>query len=102
LAIYVLREAGVPAARPEIARGVGWLRSNQRASGRWFTPSPAAGDPTEGGVGARDLYVQNLGTAFAVLALKACEGTGRSSAPGEPRPLRRLPGLSLRDRLIFD
>jgi squalene-hopene/tetraprenyl-beta-curcumene cyclase len=73
LFLYVLRQAGVPADRPEIARGVGWLRSNQRVSGRWFTPSAVAGDPTEGGVGARDLYVQNLGTAFAVLALRACE-----------------------------
>src|SRR5262249_19015815 len=102
LAVYVLRQAGVPASRPEIARGAAWLRSNQRASGRWFTPSPAAGDPTEGGVGARDLYVQNLGTAFTVLALQACDGLEGSLAPGKPRPLRQIPGLSLRDRLIFD
>ena len=96
--MYVLRQAGVPAARSEIARGVDWLRNNQRASGRWFTPSPAAGEPTEGGVGARDLYVQNLGTAFAVLALKACEG-----AEYEKRRSPRLgPGLSLRDGLLYD
>jgi squalene-hopene/tetraprenyl-beta-curcumene cyclase len=102
LAIYVLRQAGVPATRPEIARGVAWLKSNQRASGRWFTPSASAGHPTEGGVGARDLYVQNLGTAFAVLALKACEGTDNIFEPGRPSPLRRMPGLSLRERLILD
>jgi squalene-hopene/tetraprenyl-beta-curcumene cyclase len=72
-AVYVLRQAGLSASRSEVARGVAWLKSNQRASGRWFTPSPAAGDQTEGGVGTRDLYVQNLGTAFAVLALKACD-----------------------------
>jgi squalene-hopene/tetraprenyl-beta-curcumene cyclase len=98
--IYVLRQAGVPATRPEIARGVGWLRSNQRASGRWFTPAPVS--PTEGGVGSRDLYAQNLGTAFAVLALKACEGTDRPSGPGNHRQVRRTPGLWLRDRLIPD
>jgi squalene-hopene/tetraprenyl-beta-curcumene cyclase len=95
LAVYVLRQADVPATRWELVRGADWLRSQQRASGRWFTPSHTAGDPTEGGVGTRDLYVQNLGTAFGVLALKACEGT-------ESRSLRGLtgPGLSLRGRLI--
>jgi hypothetical protein len=88
----------VPAARSEIARGVDWLRNNQRASGRWFTPSPAAGEPTEGGVGARDLYVQSLGTAFAVLALKACEGVEYEKRRSPPLG----PGLSLRDGLLYD
>jgi squalene-hopene/tetraprenyl-beta-curcumene cyclase len=92
LAVFVLRQAGVPATRTEIARGVGWLRANQRASGRWFTPTPTAGQQTEGGVGARDLYLQNLGTAFAVLALAGSEGA-------EPRPARRAAGLALRERL---
>lgn len=101
-AIYVLRQAGVPATRPDLARGVRWLHSHQRASGRWFTPSEAANHPTEGGVGARDLYVQNLGTAFTVLALKACEGTDSRLSPENPRALRKASGLSLRDRLIFD
>jgi squalene-hopene/tetraprenyl-beta-curcumene cyclase len=100
--IFVLRQAGVPAGRPELVRGVGWLRRNQRASGRWFTPSPAAGDRTEGGVGTRDLYVQNLGTAFAVLALKACEGRQRSATVEEGLLLRATPGLALRHRLISD
>jgi|SRR5262245_48912149 len=102
LAVYVLRQAGVPAARPEIARGVDWLRSHQRASGRWFSPSRAAEEQTEGGVGTRDLYVQNLGTAFAVLALKACEETDDRPGPGTARLLRQTPGLGLRVRLISD
>jgi squalene-hopene/tetraprenyl-beta-curcumene cyclase len=102
LFIYVLRQAGVPADRPEIVRGVGWLRSNQRVSGRWFTPSPAAGEPTEGGVGARDLYAQNLGTAFAVLALKACDDTQSSVLSVKPRPPSLMPGLAHRARLILD
>jgi squalene-hopene/tetraprenyl-beta-curcumene cyclase len=72
-AVYVLRQAGVPAARAELVKGVNWLTKNQRVSGRWFTPCPEAGAETEGGLGARDLYLQNLGTAFAVLALKSCE-----------------------------
>jgi squalene-hopene/tetraprenyl-beta-curcumene cyclase len=80
LAIYVLREVGVAADHPQITAGLHWLRGNQRVSGRWFTPSPAAGDPTETEVGTRDLYVQNLGTAFSLLALKACEGRQRRPA----------------------
>jgi squalene-hopene/tetraprenyl-beta-curcumene cyclase len=71
--VYVLRQAGVPASLPAITRGVDWLRRNQRASGRWFTPSPLAGHATEGGVGARDLYIQAMGTAFAIMALEACD-----------------------------
>ena len=73
LTIYMLRQAGALANQPQITAGLQWLRTNQRASGRWFTPSPIAGEPTETGVGTRDLYVQNLGTAFSLLALKACE-----------------------------
>ncbi len=99
-AIYVLRQAGVPATRPEISRGVAWLRSHQRASGRWFTPSHAAGDTTEGGVGTRDLYVQNLGTAFTVLALEACQATDPRFGPGSHRPVRGMSGLALRECLI--
>src|SRR5262249_40547509 len=98
--IYVLRQAGVSATRPEISRGVRWLRDNQRASGRWFTPSHAGDDPTEGGVGTRGLYVQTLGTAFALLALKACE---ESSLPPVNLPsIRPQSGLSLRNRLILE
>jgi squalene-hopene/tetraprenyl-beta-curcumene cyclase len=73
LTIYVLRQAGMAANQAKITAGLNWLRTNQRASGRWFTPSPLVGEPTETGVGSRDLYVQNLGTAFSLLALKACE-----------------------------
>jgi squalene-hopene/tetraprenyl-beta-curcumene cyclase len=73
LTIYVLRQAGVAANQRQISAGLEWLRTNQRASGRWFTPTPVAGEPTETGVGTRELYVQNLGTAFSLLALKACE-----------------------------
>jgi squalene-hopene/tetraprenyl-beta-curcumene cyclase len=92
LAVYVLRQAGVSAAHAGVARGAAWLRASQRVSGRWFTPAPVS--PTEGGVGSRDLYAQNLGTAFAVLALDACDTA--DTRPGAPRPYRR-PGLSLRD-----
>jgi squalene-hopene/tetraprenyl-beta-curcumene cyclase len=73
-AVFVLRQAGVPASHPQIVRGIGWLQSNQRLSGRWHTPSPDAGvEPEEFRKGTRDLAVLNAGTGFAVLALKACE-----------------------------
>jgi squalene-hopene/tetraprenyl-beta-curcumene cyclase len=84
--VYVLRQAGVPARQPALVRGVQWLQRNQRASGRWFTPSPLAGHATEGGVGARDLYIQSMGTAFAVLALKACDEPDRIQATTQLSP----------------
>jgi squalene-hopene/tetraprenyl-beta-curcumene cyclase len=64
LVVYVLRQAGLPAAHPAVKKGGDWLRTNQRASGRWFTRSLNTD---------RYHYISNAGTAFAVLALKACE-----------------------------
>lgn len=63
LVVYVLRQAGVPAKDHAIQCGVRWLRTNQRASGSWFTRSLNT-DGTH--------YITNAGTAFAVLALTAC------------------------------
>jgi squalene-hopene/tetraprenyl-beta-curcumene cyclase len=63
LVIYVLRQAGVSARDKSIQSGVGWLKSHQRASGRWFTPSLNAN---------RAHYVTNAGTAYALMALRAC------------------------------
>lgn len=63
LVVYVLRQAGVPAKDEAIERGVRWLRTNQRASGRWFTRS-LNNDHYH--------YITHAGTAFAVLALTAC------------------------------
>jgi squalene-hopene/tetraprenyl-beta-curcumene cyclase len=64
LVLYVLRQAGVAATEEPIRRGVAWLKANQRESGRWFTRS-LNNDGRH--------YISNAGTAFAVLALKACE-----------------------------
>jgi squalene-hopene/tetraprenyl-beta-curcumene cyclase len=63
LVLYVLRQAGVAATKEPIRRGVNWLKTNQRASGRWFTRSVNAD---------RAHYITHAGTAYAVLALKAC------------------------------
>jgi squalene-hopene/tetraprenyl-beta-curcumene cyclase len=64
LVVYVLRQAGVPADNEAIKRGVSWLKANQRASGGWFTRSVSAD---------RAHYISNAGTAYAVMALKACD-----------------------------
>ncbi len=64
LVLYVLRQAGVPAADASIKRGVKWLQTHQRESGRWFTRSINVD---------RAHYISNAGTAFAVMALKACQ-----------------------------
>jgi squalene-hopene/tetraprenyl-beta-curcumene cyclase len=64
LVVYVLRQAGVASTDPAVARGVDWLKSHQRASGRWFTRSVN---------NDRYHYITNAGTGFAVMALRACE-----------------------------
>ncbi len=68
LVLYVLRQAGVPATEEPIRRGVRWLKANQRASGRWFTRSVNAD---------RSHFISHAGTAFAVMALKACDGADK-------------------------
>ena len=67
LAIYVLRRAGVQASNPALQQGVAWLKANQRESGRWFTRSPTRDDTH---------YLTHAGSAFAVMALAACEEKG--------------------------
>jgi hypothetical protein len=83
LVVYVLRQAGVGATREPIRHGVDWLKTNQRASGRWFTRSLNAD---------RGHLITNAGTAYAVLALKACnvaeaaaggKGQDKSATPAE-------------------
>jgi squalene-hopene/tetraprenyl-beta-curcumene cyclase len=61
--VYVLRQAGMSATHAAIARAVEWLKTNQRESGRWFTRSLS-----------QDTYhfISHAGTAYAVMALKAC------------------------------
>jgi squalene-hopene/tetraprenyl-beta-curcumene cyclase len=82
--VYVLRQAGVPAARPEIVRGVSWLKTHQRVSGTWFTAHKLGAEEPEGGLGTRGLSVTNLATAFAVMALKACEEAEAVAEKKEP------------------
>lgn len=64
LVVFVLRQAGVATNHNAIQRGKGWLASNQRASGRWFTRSLN---------GVEQHFISDTATAFAVLALTACK-----------------------------
>lgn len=62
--IFVLRQAGTPTDDPRLERGVAWLKTNQRASGRWFTRSLKKDGRH---------FITHAGTAFAVMALLECE-----------------------------
>jgi squalene-hopene/tetraprenyl-beta-curcumene cyclase len=83
LSMFVLRQAGIPASDPCLKRGAAWLLSNQRASGRWFTRSPST-----------DVhhFITHAGTAFAVLALRACDSAGDQTARREPDRAESAPG----------
>src|SRR5262245_53276174 len=62
--VYLLRQTGISAEARPVARGLAWLRTNQRESGRWFTRSLNAD---------RNHFLTNAGTAFALLALEGIE-----------------------------
>lgn len=76
--LYVLRRSGIAADDPRIKRGVQWLTSHQRGSGRWFTRSLHKDSKH---------FITHAGTAFAVMALAECgqttagAGTGARSSP---------------------
>jgi len=63
LTIVVLRDAGVPASDVRLQRGVKWLQTNQRESGRWWTRSLNTDNFH---------YITYSGTAFPLLALAKC------------------------------
>jgi len=77
LAIIALRKAGVPASDPRIQRGVSWLLTNQRSSGRWWTRSLN-----------RDgwQFISYSGTAYPLLALALCD-----ALPTRPRMTSAIP-----------
>lgn len=64
LVVFVARQAGIEADDSRIARAVAWLKSNQRASGRWFTHSLGPPHSLH--------YISNAGTAYALMALDSC------------------------------
>ena len=62
--LYTLRRADVASSNDVIRRGVKWLKSNQRESGRWYTRSLFKDNHH---------FISHAGTAMAVLALKHCD-----------------------------
>jgi squalene-hopene/tetraprenyl-beta-curcumene cyclase len=64
LAIVALRKAGVPPSDPRIQRGISWLSSNQRVSGRWWTRSLNSDNRH---------FITYSGTLYPLLALALCD-----------------------------
>jgi squalene-hopene/tetraprenyl-beta-curcumene cyclase len=62
-AVYVARQAGVPADDERLRKGIGWLKTHQRESGRCYTRSLNKDGKH---------FLSHAGTAFALLALHAC------------------------------
>lgn len=63
LAIYLARRSGIAADDERLVRGVNWLKTHQRASGRWFTRSLFKDGRH---------YLTHAGTSMAILALDSC------------------------------
>ncbi len=63
LALIALREAGVSAQNPGIRKGVQWLLSNQRQSGRWWTRSLNTDNYH---------FITYSGTLYPLVALHLC------------------------------
>lgn len=62
--VFALRQGGVPSDDPAVQRGLRWLRSRQRQSGRWFVRSPRRDGKH---------YISQAATQFAVMAFLACD-----------------------------
>lgn len=63
--LYALCKAGVAKNQPAVQKGISWLQSHQRESGRWFTKSLWS-DTFHN-------YVSTVGTAYDVMALQECK-----------------------------
>ncbi|MBX9792376.1 MAG: squalene--hopene cyclase [Pirellulales bacterium] len=70
-AVYIARRAGVPADNARLVRAIDWLKTHQRASGRWFTRSVHADN---------EHFISHAGTAYAILALAACDALPKQTA----------------------
>ncbi len=67
---FVLTQArltGIPASDERLRKGIAWLKTHQRESGRWFTRSLNTDSRH---------FLTHVGTAFALLALHECGETG--------------------------
>ncbi len=62
--LFVLRRSGMSPSEEPLKRGVAWLKTHQRESGRWFTRSLNQDSMH---------YITHAGTAMAIMALAVCE-----------------------------
>jgi len=67
-AIVLMRQSGVPADDPRLVRGLDWLRSEQRVSGRWWMHSLYRGNYH---------YITYIATAQALKAFALCDALPR-------------------------
>lgn len=75
--VYALRQAGLAADDERLRPALDWLKTHQRASGRWFVPT----------FNKRPNHVlSNSATAWAVLALAECGQLAGSAEAKEKRP----------------
>ena len=65
LVVFALRQAGSPRDHKAVSKGVKWLKANQRESGSWYCGSL--------GTHYHLNFLSHSGSAFAVMALEACE-----------------------------
>ena len=79
LAIVVLRASGVAKDDPRIARGIAWIKTHQRASGRWWTRSLNTD---------KFHFITYSGTAFSLLALDACDAWPAKTAAIDRRMVK--------------
>jgi squalene-hopene/tetraprenyl-beta-curcumene cyclase len=68
LSALVLCQRGYSAKDAPIARALVWIRRHQRVSGRWYTRSLYSEHFQN--------YLSNMGTAYAVMALRSCDPPG--------------------------
>jgi len=66
LIVYVLQETGLPLNNSQLQKGIAWLRSNQMADGDW--PASSVNKRKHRSYNT-ELFMNDAGTAFAVLAL---------------------------------
>jgi squalene-hopene/tetraprenyl-beta-curcumene cyclase len=68
LATFALQQAGLATTDPRVKKGLDWLATNQKASGRWLTSSLNKQRDPESDNGK---LMDDVGTAYAVMALTA-------------------------------
>lgn len=70
--IYVLRRSGVSTDSEPIKRGIDWIKTHQRESGRWFTRSLNKDNKH---------FISHAGTAMAIMALTECDELRQNVSP---------------------